>query len=60
MRAQGYRSLYNRVFKRWLDVALALPFSIVLTPVIALTGAAGAVEGGVPVVYTPLRGGYRG
>lgn len=59
-RTQGYRSLYNRVFKRWIDVALALPFSVVLTPVIALTGAAVAIESGFPMFYTPLRGGYHG
>lgn len=57
---EGYKSIYNRVFKRIIDFLLALVASIIITPIILVIGILIAIEDGFPVFYTPLRGGYHG
>ena len=56
----GYHGIYNRIIKRIFGFALSLIVSIVVTPILLVIGAFIAVEDGFPILYTPLRGGYRG
>ena len=56
----GYKSIYNRIFKRCLDFIIALIAIIVLLPVILLFSLAVLIDDGLPIFYTPLRGGYKG
>ena len=56
----GYESVYNRIFKRWLDFVIALIAIIVLSPLILIFSLAVLIDDGAPVFYTPLRGGYNG
>ena len=56
----GYESVYNRIFKRWLDFIIALSAVIVLLPIILLFSLAVLIDDGFPIFYTPLRGGYKG
>lgn len=56
----GYRSFYNRVTKRVLDLVLALAGSVIVTPILLVIGIFIAIEDGFPIFYTPLRGGYHG
>ena len=57
---EGYKSIYNRYLKRWIDFVVALVFCLILLPVYLVIAIAVAVEDGFPVFYRPLRGGYRG
>ena len=57
---KAYNSFYNRVIKRCLDLALALFFLIFAVPLYVLISAAILIEDGRPVLYRPLRGGYKG
>ena len=56
----GYKSLYNRIFKRCLDFTIALVAIILLSPIILLFSLAVLIDGGFPIFYTPLRCGYNG
>lgn len=56
----GYESVYNRIFKRCLDFAIALVAIIVLFPIILIFSLAVMIDDGFPIFYTPLRGGYKG
>ncbi len=56
----GYNSIYNRIFKRYLDFTIALIAIIVLLPLILLFSLAVLIDDGFPIFYTPLRGGYKG
>ena len=56
----GYESVYNRIFKRYLDFIIALIAIIVLLPIILLFSLAVMIDDGFPIFYTPLRGGYKG
>ena len=56
----GYKSVYNRIFKRCLDFIIALIAIIVLLPIILLFCLAVLIDSGFPIFYTPLRGGYNG
>lgn len=56
----GYKSVYNRIFKRVLDFTIALIAIIVLLPIILLFSLAVLIDDGFPIFYTPLRGGYKG
>ena len=56
----GYKSVYNRIFKRGLDFTIALFAIIVLLPIILLFSLAVLIGSGFPIFYTPLRGGYNG
>ena len=57
---KGYAGVYNRIIKRILDLILAVIASVVVTPIILVLGVFIALEDGFPILYTPLRGGYRG
>lgn len=56
----GYESVYNRIFKRCLDFIIALVAIIALLPLILVFALAVVIDDGLPVFYTPLRGGYKG
>lgn len=56
----GYKSVYNRIFKRWIDFTIALVAGVVLSPVILIFSLAVLIDDGFPIFYTPLRGGYKG
>lgn len=50
--------IYNRFFKRVLDVLLAVIFTVVLLPVYLIISIAVVVDTGFPVFYRAQRGGY--
>lgn len=56
----GYCGFYNRIIKRIVDFILSLVAAVVVTPIVFVIGIFIAIEDGFPVLYTPLRGGYRG
>lgn len=56
----GYCGFYNRIIKRIVDFILSLVATVVVTPIVFVIGIFIAIEDGFPVLYTPLRGGYRG
>lgn len=56
----GYKSIYNKIFKRCLDFTIALIAIIVLLPVVLIFSLAVLIDDGFPIFYTPLRGGYNG
>ncbi len=56
----GYCGFYNRIIKRIIDFILSLVAAVVVTPIVFVIGIFIAIEDGFPVLYTPLRGGYRG
>lgn len=56
----GYCGFYNRIIKRIVDFILSLIAAVAVTPIVFVIGIFIAIEDGFPVLYTPLRGGYRG
>jgi len=56
---KAYEGLYNLVFKRCLDLLLALFFMVFAIPLYLIVGIAIVLDDGFPVFYRPLRGGYR-
>ena len=56
----GYSGVYNRIIKRAIDFIFALFASIIVTPIIFVIGIFIAAEDGFPILYKPLRGGYKG
>ena len=56
----GYCGFYNRIIKRIIDFILSLIAAVAVTPIVFVIGIFIAIEDGFPVLYTPLRGGYRG
>ena len=56
----GYCGFYNRIIKRIVDFILSLVAAVVVTPIVFVIGIFIAIADGFPVLYTPLRGGYRG
>ena len=53
------RGIYNRIIKRGIDVILAWVALICLFPIYLIIALLIAFETGFPVLYRPLRGGYR-
>ena len=53
------KGFYNRVVKRIIDFSLALVALICLLPVYLIITILIAIETGFPVLYCPLRGGYK-
>lgn len=56
----GYCGFYNRIIKRIVDFILSLIAAVAVIPIVFIIGIFIAIEDGFPVLYTPLRGGYRG
>lgn len=56
----SYNGIYNRFFKRVIDILLALLFFAVALPFYFIIGIAIVIGDGFPVFYRPQRGGYRG
>ncbi len=54
-----YNGIYNRIVKRIIDFCIALVFTIILSPLLLIITVCVAVETGFPVLYTPMRGGYK-
>ena len=55
-----YDGFYNRYAKRILGFIIAIPFLIIAIPLYLIIIISIFVEDGFPVLYMPLRGGYRG
>jgi len=55
----GYKSVYNRFVKPLIGFILALMFFLLLWPFYLIIALAVAMESGFPVLYSPLRGGYK-
>lgn len=55
----GYNSFYNRTLKPIIGFVLALILFLLLWPIYLIIAIAVAIESGYPVIYSPLRGGYK-
>lgn len=55
----SYNSVYNRTIKPIFGFFIALLFLIILWPIYLIIAAVVAIESGFPVLYKPLRGGYK-
>lgn len=56
----AYCGIYNRVFKRMVDIIIAGCALLVLWPFYLIIALAIALEDGLPVIYRAERGGYQG
>ena len=56
----AYMGLYNRVFKRLVDIVIAGCALLILWPFYLVIALAIALEDGLPVIYRAERGGYQG
>ncbi len=57
---RSYNGIYNRFIKRVIDFVLALFGLLLIWPFYLIITLAVALETGFPVLYRPLRGGYKG
>ncbi len=57
---KAYNGIYNRYIKRILDFSLALVGLLIIWPVLFILAVAVALDTGLPILYCPSRGGYRG
>lgn len=55
----GYQGFYNRNLKPIIGFVLALILFLILWPFYLIIALAIVIESGYPVLYSPLRGGYR-
>lgn len=55
----AYDRIYNKKIKRILDIVLSMAFLPFAVPLYLFIGVAIILDDGLPVFYTPLRGGYR-
>ena len=56
----AYAGIYNRVFKRMVDIIIAGCALLILWPFYLIIALAIALEDGLPVIYRAERGGYQG
>ena len=56
----AYGGIYNRVFKRLVDIVIAGCALLILWPFYLVIALAIALEDGLPVIYRAERGGYQG
>ena len=56
----AYAGVYNRIFKRLVDIVIAGGALLVLWPLYLIIALAIALEDGLPVIYRAERGGYQG
>ena len=56
----AYDGVYNRIFKRIVDIVIAGCALLVLWPLYLIIALAIALEDGLPVIYRAERGGYQG
>ena len=59
MEKNKYNSLYNRKVKPVIGFVMAVLFLLVLWPIYAVIAILIMVDSGTPVLYSPLRGGYK-
>lgn len=57
---KGYNGIYNKFFKRVIDIILALVLAVALSPVYLIISLLIVIESGFPVLYRANRGGYKG
>ena len=57
---QSYAGMYNRFFKRIVDIVIAGCALLVLWPLYLVIALAIVLEDGMPVIYRAQRGGYQG
>ena len=55
----AYEGIYNRFFKRILDILISGAILLIIWPVLLIVAAAIAAEDGFPVFYRAKRGGYK-
>lgn len=55
----GYNSFYNRFLKPIIGFVWALFLLLILWPFYLIIAVAISIESGFPVIYKPLRGGYK-
>lgn len=55
----GYNGFYNRLLKPFIGFFLALILFLILWPIYLIIAIAVVIESGFPVLYSPLRGGYK-
>lgn len=55
----GYQGFYNRFLKPIIGFIMALMLFSILWPFYLIIALAVAIESGFPVLYSPLRGGYK-
>ena len=55
-----YNSIYNRFFKRIIDLCLALILIVLISPLYILISICIAADTGFPILYKAERGGYKG
>jgi Sugar transferases involved in lipopolysaccharide synthesis len=56
---KAYDGFYNRIGKRIIGFVLSLPLMILMLPFYLFISIAIIVDSGFPVLYRPLRGGYK-
>lgn len=56
----AYDGIYNRGFKRILDILISGVILLVIWPILLIISIAIAIDDGFPVFYRASRGGYRG
>lgn len=56
---KSFDSLYNRKIKPVIDFCLALFFLTLLWPIYAVISLLILIDSGTPILYSPLRGGYK-
>lgn len=54
-----YDTVYNRKIKPSIDFLMALLFLMLLWPIYAVIALSILMDSGMPILYTPLRGGYK-
>lgn len=54
-----YDTVYNRKIKPVIDFVMAIIFLLVLWPIYAIIALLIFLDSGTPIIYSPLRGGYR-
>lgn len=54
----AYKSIYNRIIKRWFDIVITGTALLILWPLYLIISLAIIIEDGFPVFYRANRGGY--
>ena len=57
---KAYKSFYNRILKRILDMVFVIIAFLIIWPVYIIISIAIVLETGLPVLYRAERGGYKG
>lgn len=52
------KQVYNCYIKRWIGFILAIFFLLILWPIYLIIASLIIIDDGLPILYTPLRGGF--